>query len=142
MRIFEQDPELYDAKINFIDKNNVFVGFDYTHKCCEEFGYIISDHIPNNKEELYQYLSSRNDNINYDEYIFDQSFNYSVPDFDNQDIDDDDYNAQHMSIIVFKLISELTKKELYLTLFNDHNGAYSHGFECKHNEHLLYTGSL
>ena len=28
-------------KINFVDENNVFVGFDYSDQCCEQFGWHI-----------------------------------------------------------------------------------------------------
>ena len=38
MKIFERD-----GKINFIDKNNVLVGFDYSRSCCEDFGWFVAE---------------------------------------------------------------------------------------------------
>ena len=30
------------GKVNFIDVNDAFVGFDYTQDCCEDFGYYMA----------------------------------------------------------------------------------------------------
>jgi len=34
MKIFLNEKEL-ETKINFVDDNNVFVGYDLTQQCCE-----------------------------------------------------------------------------------------------------------
>jgi hypothetical protein len=44
--IYESSIFEADYKINFVDKNNVFVGFDYSSNCCERFGYYIGIEIP------------------------------------------------------------------------------------------------
>ena len=46
---------------------------------------------------------------------------------------------------LFKKIGELAdkqNKEIYLILFNHHEGYYSHGFEMKDNETLIFDGYL
>jgi hypothetical protein len=110
VKIFERD-----GKINFVDDNNVFVGFDYNACCCECFGYIIS-------EKIY----AENDENVYDlsEYHFDTKF---CDTFSTHRGEFDDYYTR---AVVFKMIAE-NKPDLFLHLHNTHNGYYGHGFEAK-----------
>lgn len=128
MKIFESN-----GKINFVDKNNVFVGFDYSSNCCEHFGYYIGTEIPKTDIELFDLANFMQYDVDYTDYIFDTSF------YDAINIPDSDTGTA-----IFKLVPESNhnKKILYLVLFNSHNGYYSHGFECKVNEEMLYEGYL
>jgi hypothetical protein len=109
MRKFEKD-----RKLNFVDSNNVFVGFDYSSCCCEDFGYVLTTkefckdiHKENQfKEELLC------------EYVFDTKY------FEESDDCDDG------GVVCFRLYSEHHSEHpaVFLYLYNFHNGYYSHGF--------------
>ena len=111
MLIFEKTLSGHE-RVNFIDRNNRFVGFDMESQCCENYGWVISEtesdtpwnleSIPNAAERVLTYV-----------------FN---TDFGDKGIKDGD------GYVVFQLISA-REPNLYLYLFNDHNGYYSHGFE-------------
>ena len=40
MKFFGQDS--YRGRINFVDENNVALGYDYSSSCCENFGYFLN----------------------------------------------------------------------------------------------------
>jgi hypothetical protein len=112
MKIFET----YD-KVNFVDKNNVFVGYDMGQACCENAYWLISESDKYDPEISYedkevdylQYTYTRCESI-LEDYVFDTKKFYEKY-----------YNP------VFKLIAK-GKKDLYLHLYNEHNGYYAHGF--------------
>ena len=49
MEVFEKD-----SKINFVDANNVFVGFDNIQSCCEDFGWYYSKKVPAKNKRYYE----------------------------------------------------------------------------------------
>ncbi len=123
MKIFNKN-----AKINFVDKNNVFVGYDARQSCCELAGWYI-------KVEITPYTYD----LDYDEHTFyleDYSFDQN---FFLDNIDSNDLDAGGM--VVFKLIC-CNKPDLYLHLFNNHNGYYGHGFKVKHGGETVNSGVL
>ena len=108
------------SKWNWIDSNNNFVGYDKDRSCCESFGYIWID--LENKEIL-----------NQDEILRDNNFLWDVnaiilnSDFDF--IDDEHLSKEYLEdggMKAFKIID----KEIYLVLYNSHNGYYCHGWEA------------
>lgn len=129
MEIFEKD-----GKINFVDENNVVVGFDYGQSCCEYFGYFFSSGIPT-KDFMAEYvnLSYNTPNImphpETNEYVFDPDFFQRI-----------DWGGNETTIVIFKLVEKcrLTNgkvnkglcrfRDIYLVLHNTHNGYYAHGF--------------
>ena len=118
----------FSNKINFIDKNDVFVGYDLSQNCCEDAGWYITDKII-----PYTYTNS---DIEYhipdiSNYIFDAEFFREI-----ESIDLDSGN-----MVVFKLISFM-KPDLYLHLYNSHNGYYGHGFEVKHSGIIIKDDML
>lgn len=121
MKIFDKND-----KVNFVDINNVFVGFDNYQSCCERFGWEIVREIPT--KNLRQVQSIDDD---LESYMFDTTY--------YKDIGDD--NDSELGAVAFKLVSD-GKPDLFLILYNSHNGYYSHGFNMKMNEHLLYGGRL
>jgi len=106
MKVFEKD-----GKINFVDENNKFVGFDYEANCCEYFGWFVTgtlqtvQTIPHTDAEL-------------DGYLFDGT---QCLDVNMADVDEGGAVAFGMKHPV--------KGALFLILYNHHNGYYSHGFE-------------
>jgi hypothetical protein len=120
MKIFNKD-----GKINFIDDNNVFVGFDYKASCCETFGWALSRDFPTHAKEGCH-------GIDPDGFQFDTRYFYcdSKP----------DWYLDKGGIAVFKLKKE--DEVIYLTLWNSHNGYYSHGFEMIDDELTVREGRL
>ena len=109
MKRFERD-----GKINFVDENNVFVGYDIEQSCCEYADYYFS----------YEKEIACRDNTISDEiiepYSFDVGFFEQIEDFGDG------------GLVRFRLIAE-GREPLYLHLFNSHNGYYCHGFVAEIN---------
>lgn len=99
------------GKINFIDKNDAFVGFDWVTDCCEDFDYFVSK----KKEKTY-----KKDKEDLEGYFFDTSWKSRYV-----EKDEDYYNEENIAI--FKCVNE-EGDVLYLHLYNSHNGYYSHGW--------------
>jgi len=117
MKFFETN-----GKYNWVDKNNVFVGFDSYQCCCEEFGYLITKTIPSS-------INDDDDNIDLEDYTFDTKFYKDI-----------EFHFECLAS-VFRMVNSKGEKA-FLTLYNSHNGYYSHGFEMKLNEEKLYWGNL
>lgn len=100
MKIFDRD-----GKYNFVDTNNVFVGYDSYQCCCEDFGYVLCFKLPDNL-----YNAEKLPDSAAEGYVFDPDY------FESRD----DY-------VVFRLVQD-NHPEIFLILYNFHNGYYSHGF--------------
>lgn len=114
IKIFEkiETVKSWENKVNFVDTNNVFVGYDMMQNCCESFGWeICSD---TKRENLVK-------NPDLSDYVFDINF------VELNDMSDPKWDDIYISV-VFKMIAE-GKDDLYLHLYNNHNGYYAHGFE-------------
>jgi hypothetical protein len=122
MKIFDRLTK-FERKVNFVDENNVFVGYDLQQQCCENAGWFISD-------KIYKRVPSiqRKDLEECDLYVFDAEFSKSF-----------DAKCQQ-NIVVFKLVNG--EKTKYLHLYNVSNGWYSHGFEFKINGKIKKKGLL
>jgi len=113
-------------KLNFVDENNVVLGYDYMEDCSEEFGWFIADTLV--AEDV------------------DTSEEYKL-DFD---ISNYHFNAHFFATIqeqgdwggtaVFQITDGVNKK--YLHIFNYHNGYYAHGFEFTRGDWKIQEGSL
>jgi hypothetical protein len=123
------------TKVNFVDENNVLVGYDFGSNCCESFGWYISDKL----------TTDFNDCL-YDENISDETLNESLKDwtFDKSFFEElspnnpNSYNEDNR--VAFRLVNG--DKELFLHLYNIHNGYYSHGFEFSEDGKSLQAGYL
>lgn len=122
MRIFESD-----IKINFVDENDVLVGFDRYDLCCENFGFFFSNDIPGDIE----CIPNENRPDNLDDLRFD-------PDF---------FEESHCgrlfdegSSVTFKLNGQ--NRQVFLTLYNAHNGYYSHGFTISVKGKVIKDGRI
>jgi len=127
MKKFERD-----GKINFVDENNIVIGFDNEAQCCENFGYFYSRSIP---------LSVHPDCLDKDEEhsinINEQSYRFNPNFCIIKDMPDKG------GIVTFKLINIYNKKDIvYLTLYNHQNGYYSHGFHMDVGGKTIRIGSL
>lgn len=118
MKIFDKD-----GKTNFVDDNNVFVGFDNSQYCYENFGHFLSRKIPNEIDEGAE-------NIDPEGFYFDVNFfQESSPS-----------GFECGGLVIFRLVKG--DEEIFLTLYNSHNGYYSHGFEMSVGGTTIQEGSL
>jgi len=106
MKIFETG-----QKINFVDDNNVFVGYDLGQDCCEYADWFISY-----KEAVEPEFNGLK-TLEFDGWCFDTTYFKKLADAPGLD---------EGGIAIFRLVFE--DKELFLHLFNCHNGYYAHGF--------------
>lgn len=97
--------------VNFVDVNNVVLGFDMGQDCCEYATWSIlqPDPAPRSLEP----------------YVFDPS--YMVKE-----------QTKHGWQVTFRLVHG--KKELFLVLSNVHEGYYSHGFTFKNGTEIIKEG--
>jgi hypothetical protein len=116
--------ELLD-KVNFVDENDVFVGYDMGKDCCEYLGYFISREKPNTIIDSVD--------IDLDNFVFDRGF-FEDSILDRNIVDDG-------GSVLFRLIGK-DDSEAYLCLYNCHNGYYAHGFEMKIDGHTVLSDSI
>lgn len=139
MRIFNADAEYrWDEKVNFVDNNNVFVGYDMGQDCCEHASWFISatDHNSMPESELLE----NKDYPNIEDYSFDPTF-YQERDLNASNKDSDYGELDEGEAVAFRL-TNTDGAEAFLYLFNSHNGYYGHGFEFKINEEIVKDGCL
>ena len=131
MRVFETN-ERYAEKVNFIDDNNVFVGFDYNGKCCESFGYFLTRTKPIPDVETAD--ADKIEGEDFPGYNFDTAFNEGEL-YPNHD----DCGGS----VTFRLANG--SDEMFLTLYNHHNGYYGHGWGMRiggETGTMVVTGDL
>lgn len=129
MRIFDRvDP--WASKVNFVDENNVMLGYDMRQACCEYAGWFIADkrheQIPTSIEAPAEL----------------PGWNFDPEWFERGTIE---FTEEHESrgtgaLCLFRIVKG--DAEQFIHLFNCHNGFYAHGFEFKTDEAVLQTGQL
>lgn len=126
MKIFQRD-----SKTNFVDVNNVLVGFDTSQFCCENYDWFISRDPKADSRDTNAQAPPQSE---LEEYVFDTSY------FESRNA-----SGEHEScggMVTFRLTAFSGNYELFLHLYNYHNGYYSHGFSMSENEIVLHEGSL
>lgn len=118
MKIFDQvDP--WPEKVNFVDQNNVILGYDMFQNCCEHAYWDITDKPFGDEvtpsEELLE------------SYVFDTNFIQ----YDDEKTNEYGYNKyENGGAVSFRITCPTSMSpDLYINLYNHHNGYYSHGFE-------------
>ena len=124
MTVFERG-----HKVNFIDENNVFVGYDMSQCCCEDADWFIPDEILDRVPEV---RSKPQEFVGMEGWAFDTRFFHEVP--DNPGV----YDGGGM--VVFRMING--DREQFLHLYNIHNGYYGHGFEFLKDGETIREGCL
>ena len=120
MRIFKRN-----GKINFVDKNNIMLGYDLNQDCCEYADWFIADTPQNTKQDCLD------DNPDLEEWTFDTKFFRQIE------------NAQDFEeggMAIFRIING--KSEKFIHIFNCHNGYYGHGFQFGIGDRLIKDGGL
>lgn len=125
MKIFNKGGE-WSSKVNFIDENNVVLGYDTTQWCCEHAGWFIADIVKKDVDFW------GNDTLNTEQIIDLPGFNFD-PTFFMQ-IDTENHSLDEGRMVIFRVVN--SSEERFVHLFNVHNGYYGHGFEfeCPGNE--------
>lgn len=129
MKVFEESMNTYPTKVNFVDKNNVFVGYDLDQQCCEDAGWYLSYEIGGPHIKDWNNLRG----VNISRYVFDIEF--------FEDISSESEYTEEENTVVFKLIKD-GSPDIFLHLYNTHNGYYGHGFVVKHGGEKVQTGIL
>jgi len=119
---------LTNGKMNAVDLNNNLVGFDTTDDCCAHGGWFVS--LEKISKDLGGGAYDQTEAIEYQDYSFDPSF------FEDDVVDNDSDNR----LVRFRMVAE-GKPDLFLHLYNCHNGYYSKGFESSFGE-IKHEGYL
>lgn len=101
-------------KVNFVDDKNRLIGFDNEDDCCAHGGWFIS------LVKITEKLSKHDQDAprEYPAYSFDTDF---FEEIETDDVDDG-------GLVLFKLVAD-GHPDLFLHLYNCHNGYYGRGFE-------------
>lgn len=116
--------EPWPNKVNFVDENNVMLGYDLDQSCCECAGWFIHSSVlpiiptdENGKKIEYSNLSPINTITDLEDWVFDTGFIATIK---------DERNLDEGKIVVFRITRD--KAERFIHIYNCHNGYYSHGF--------------
>jgi hypothetical protein len=133
MKYFKPSSDFWVCKVNFVDENNLLVGFDYSSLCCENFGWYINK----SSDELFLDDNHTSKHINdfLEGWVFDPQY---FKETDNKNDVDSFGTVKNQA--VFRLVKG--DEELFLHLFNVHNGYYSHGFEMSNDGAPIHAGML
>ncbi len=126
MKIFNLT-EKFPGKVNFVDENNVCLGYDMYQCCCESANWFISD----KKVEVYD-VDDDVDELKFDveDYVFDPTYFEQV---NCSGLDEGD-------MVRFRIVNG--NNELFIHIYNCHNGYYGHGFEFKIGDEIKQDGTL
>jgi len=127
MKIFDKD-----FKVNFVDENNVFLGYDMGQDCCEYANWFISGKLAECSSE-YEEDHTRPDDL--DGWVFDKEFFQDIC-YVGNDYDPLDQGG----MVAFRITKG--EEEAFIHLFNAHNGYYGHGFDFKIGENVIQSGGL
>lgn len=114
MQVFERG-----SKVNFVDENNVFLGYDINQECCEYADWFIADTpmatIPPKREGI----------PDLKEFVFDTAFFEQVDgaEFEGGEQDFDRWTK----MVIFRIVNGDSEK--FIHIYNSHNGYYAHGFD-------------
>ena len=124
MKFFERD-----GKFNFVDENNVFVGYNSGQSCCENADWFISK----GKINCATNNGADKDNYNLENYSFDKDF--------FEEVNNPEGTGGDGGMVRFKLVAK-DKPDLFLHLFNQQNGYYGHGFTMEIGGQVIQEGYL
>ena len=130
MKVFTPENSFED-RINFLDSNNVLVGFQTHQDCCETSGWYFSKNKKTDTDYDEGVMELEEENILVKDYNFDPDYFEEVK----------DANVEEGGMIRFRLIDD-KKNELFLHIFNSHNGYYSHGFSVSIPGKKVIEGSI
>lgn len=117
----------WEESLNFVDENNVVLGYDFSAQCCEDFGY----HYEDASGATVDVADDELEPFRFDtEYFASNRAEGELP----ADVGEFDLWAR------FRIVSP--ERELFIVLTNAHNGYYGHGFELSADDRVLREGGL
>ena len=125
MKVFNKNEGTWSSKVNFVDENNVVLGYDTDQCCCEHADWFISHKVQN------EIIERTEDEPNLEGFTFDREFFKEV---------ENESEFDGGSMAVFRI--ENGSDEKFIHIFNCHNGYYGHGFDFKIGEETLREGCL
>jgi len=135
MKIFTKDNTCWDTKVNFVDENNVFLGYDLSQSCCEKAGWFISDsrNLPKTWSDVERiFLIEENTEQDLSDFVFDTTvFEQHNP-----------KECCDFSMIVLRIVNSDASQEKFIHIYNCHNRYYAHGFEMKKDDKIIQEGQI
>ena len=122
MRVFDK-VEGWGSKVNFVDENNVVLGYDLSQDCCEWADWFISDSMLNDVGNDIDVNVGRDTDLT--KYRFDTQFF----------MEHEGGLLDSGKMVVFRIFDG--ENEKFIHLFNCHNGYYSHGFDFVINNKVV-----
>jgi hypothetical protein len=123
MRIFTPENSI-DGRINFVDEDNVYVGYELHVDCCEQPGWFFTRKFDARTEKILQKAVAAEDKDIMDSL----RVTVSLEELEQYrfKIDAAVKGTRYCGYRVITLQNVATKKYLYLVLYNLHNGYYAH----------------
>lgn len=106
----------WSSAINFIDSNDNFVGYDDGILCCERFGWFFS-RVPGKEDATHDSAAEG--------YVW----AVHVPPCRPEELNIPDVDIKECDAVSFMAMGP-DGDVLWLTLYNAHNGYYSHGWDA------------
>lgn len=122
MRVFTSDN---NYKVNFVDENNVLLGFTNEDDCCAHGGWFLSDKIEDWEADKF-----KEGEMDFPGWNFDKSYRRDV----------ELPHGCEGGAVRFRLVSGDNEK--FLTLYNHQNGYYSRGFDFSVDGVVIYKGAV
>ena len=113
------------GKVNFVDENNVFLGYDLEQNCCEQADWFVADTPQEGQPE-----TESKGTPDLEGFVFDPAF--------FKQVDGGDFDSGGMAI--FRIVNGGDEK--FIHIFNAHNGYYGHGFEFTVGGKAVREGNL
>lgn len=136
MKIFDQLPGDWISKVNFVDDNNVVLGYDMGQCCCEHADWFIADKIADripDRDKAHDTVPIDMPGWNFDPAFFKKIERILSESGDYNLLDDG-------GMVVFRIVNG--DQEKFVHLFNVQNGYYGHGFTFKIGEVVAQEGTL
>lgn len=129
MEIFDRD-----GKINFVDENDVVLGYDLTTQCCERAGWYLAEEEPAELADnpAAADMSGR-PSPDLSGWAFDPEYCRDLGLTFHPDLDD-------VNAVCFRLVNGAEQK--FLVLFNAQNGHYCHGFSLTRDKTMLRESEI
>jgi hypothetical protein len=122
MKVFtssDEGPSSWEKKVNYVDAYNKFVGFDMDSYCCEYFGHGVY-HSTGSCPSINK-CGDEATGVDLEPYRFADALPVSGI------LDMKEYHDDGGGSLGFRIVAE-GLPDLWVVIWNHHNGYYSHGF--------------
>jgi hypothetical protein len=136
VKIVECKKGTYDHSINFVDERDTYVGYDLSQSCCEHASWRIVSKAGRVVADGDEKLNLEQVNRELAPFKLDREFFEEGGGVDTSD--------GNWAKFRFYRKPECTYEdaELFLVLYNCHNGYYGHGFVVEHGGEQVHEGGL